>query len=199
MTRRLRGFATATDGATAVEFAMVSPLILLAILFLMSIGYIFIMNQALDAATQKAARLVRTGFVQGVAPLGGGAGVVLTQTQFRTQVVCPLLPSLFNCNNVIVNMMPVNYGTNHPNEYYAFAASDLSGLTIPPLDNTQTQFCPGQAQGYVYLQILYPVNLFMSMLATSAVATTYKGGKYYLIMATATFLNEPFVAPAASC
>ena len=184
-------FLTATRGATAVEFALVSPLLFLTIFFIISVGYMLFMGQALDYATQKSARQIMTGQVQGQS---------LTQTQFRTQVVCPLLPSMFNCDNVIVNVqaVPTTDG-NYPNEYNAFLNATQSGLAIPPLANSQTNYCPGQQQGYVYLQVLYPINIFLSFLSSSSVATTYLGKKAYLIMSTATFLNEPFVAPASSC
>lgn len=188
---QLSAFLAATRGATAVEFALVSPLLFLTIFFIMSVGYMMFMGQALDYATQKSSRQLMTGQVQAQS---------LTQTQFRTQIVCPLLPSMFNCDNVIVNVQAVPTADgNYPNEYNAFLNSSQTGLAIPQLANTQTNYCPGQQQGYVYLQVLYPVNIFLSFLSSSSIATTYLGKKVYLIMSTATFLNEPFVAPASSC
>lgn len=186
----LLAFREAEGGATAVEFAFVAPAVLLTLLFLLSVGYMLFMAQTLDFATQKSARQLRTGAVQAAS---------LTQTQFRTKTICPLLPTMFNCDNVIVNLQAVPYGTNHPYEYYAFVNSDQSGLIVPTLSNASTSYCPGQAGGYVYLQVLYPVNFFLSLLSSSAIATTYGGKKVYLIMSTATVLNEPFTAPASSC
>ena len=182
-----------------MEFGLIAPLLLVTILFLMSIGYIFFMNLSLDYATQKAARQIRTGVVQGAT-----TSIGLTQTQFRTQVVCPLLPSMFDCNNVIVNVQAVPYGANHPNEYYAYVNASQSALIAPALDNTKTSYCPGNGSTsnvpyYVFVQVFYPVNLFISALSSLAVATTYQGQKTYLIMATATFLNEPFIAPPTPC
>ena len=89
-------------------------------------------------------------------------------------------------------------GTNY-NQYYTYVNSNQSGLILPALDNTQTSYCPGNPKGYVYLQILYPVSLFLSLLSSSSVATTYQGQQVYVIMSTATFLDEPFVAPTAGC
>ena len=71
----------------------------------------------------------------------------------------------------------------------------------PALTNTGAAYCPGQggkSPSYVYLQVLYPVSGFFSLFATSA-TTVYNGQKVFLVMATATFLNEPFVAPASAC
>ena len=189
--RPLATFAAEIRGTTAVEFALVSPVILLTLLFIMSVGYILFMNQMLDYATQKAARQIRTGAVQAAS---------LTQTQFRTQIVCAYLPSMFNCNDVIVNVLPVNYGSvYHPYEYYLFANAAQSWVNVAPMDNTLALYCPGQKGGYVYLQVLYPVSFLMSLLSTSAVATTYQGRRVFVIMGTATFLNEPFNAPPSAC
>jgi Flp pilus assembly protein TadG len=187
-------FSKQTNGASAVEFALVFPILIATILFLMSIGYVLFMGQALDYATQKAARQIKTGQVQ-------TAG--LTQTQFQTNVVCPLLPSLFSCSNVIVNLQTIGTinsvpnDSNYPNEYLQFVNSSSTGLNLPPL-STQTAYNPGQGQCYVYLQIVYPVPLWLAALSSSTAATTLNGQKVYLIMATATFLNEPFTV-VASC
>ena len=177
-------------GATAVEFALLSPFVILTIFFMISIGYMLLMNQCLDFATQKAARQLRTGAIQ-------TAG--LTQSNFQKTVVCPLLPPLFNCADVIVNIQAVPIDATYPNEYYVFVNAARTGLIIPPLSNNQTSYCPGQAQKYVYIQILYPVSFFISLLSSSSIATMYNGQPKYLIMATATMLNEPFNAPVSPC
>lgn len=78
----ITAFIAETRGVTAVEFALVAPLLLATILFIMSIGYMLFMSESLDYATQKAARLIKTGQVQ-------AAG--LTQAQFVAQDICPLL------------------------------------------------------------------------------------------------------------
>jgi Flp pilus assembly protein TadG len=175
-------FIVEARGTTAVEFALIAPILIATILFLMSIGYMLVMSQTLDYATQKASRTIRTGQSSGV-----------TQTNFRTGTLCPLLPSMFNCNDVIVNIQSVSTtDANYPNEYYSFVNAAQSGLVIPQLDNTKTNYYAANAQCVVYVQVLYPVNIFMSFLSSSTIATTYNGRKVYLIMATSTFLTEPF-------
>jgi hypothetical protein len=94
--------------------------------------------------------------------------------------------------------VPYN-GANANTVYQSFENSSGTGLAVAALSNAQATFCPGQGQNYVYVQVLYPVNIFLSLIASSAVATTYQGRKAYLIMATATFLNEPFTASYAGC
>ena len=56
-------------------------------------------QQALQTAVVAAGRLILTGQVQ-------NAG--LTQSQFKTNDVCPLLPALFTCSNLYVNVQTYN-------------------------------------------------------------------------------------------
>jgi Flp pilus assembly protein TadG len=189
---RAKAFLRETTGATAVEFALVAPMLFLTLIFIMSIGYMIFMNQALDYATQKAARQIRTGQVQ--------TDAITTQTAFATQIVCPLLPSIFTCSNVIVSSQTLGTISSitgdgvYPYEYNQFVNAAKTGLIVPTLSNTATTFCTGSGSTFVYLQILYPVPFFLSFLSSSTIATTYNGQQVYLIMSTATFLNEPFSA-----
>ena len=186
-----RDLLTDSSGSVAVEFSLVAPMVILVILAVMSLGYLLLMGQMLDYATQRAARQVRVGTVQ----TNG-----LTQTQFRTNVVCSYLPVLFTCSDVIINLQVVpTSSSNHPNEYYAYVNSSQSALISPSLDNTTTSYCPGLQKNYVYLQILYPVSLFQTYVYNALGTTTYNGQKVHAIMATATFLNEPFGTAGTSC
>ncbi|WP_158809144.1 TadE/TadG family type IV pilus assembly protein [Beijerinckia sp. L45] len=188
-------FARDRSGATAVEFGLIALPFLATIVFLISIGYMVYVKQGLDFATQKAARQIRIGAVQ---------QAQLTQTQFVTQLICPALPMTVNCNNLIVNVSNVPYTAGNANNYQSymtFVNAQQTNLIIPALTNTGATYCPGQGgktPSYVYLQVLYPVPRFMSLFASSA-TTVYNGQKVFLVMATATFLNEPFVAPTSAC
>jgi Flp pilus assembly protein TadG len=187
-------FVRDRSGATAVEFGLVSLPFLLTILFLLSVGYMVYVKQGLDFATQKAARQIRIGAVQ---------QAQLTQSQFVAQQICPYMPMTVNCSNVIVNVNNVPYtaGAANYQSYMNFVNAQQTNVIIPALTNTGAAYCPGQggkSPSYVYLQVLYPVSGFFSLFATSA-TTVYNGQKVFLVMATATFLNEPFVAPASAC
>jgi Flp pilus assembly protein TadG len=190
---RLLSFRSDARGATAVEFAFVAPFLFLTILFILSIGYMIFMNQTLDYATQKAARQIRTGQAQSAA--------ITSSAAFAARAVCPFLPTMFNCNNVIVytHDWPSNVSSSgsYPyNVYTPFIDGSNTGLVVPPLSTNNT-FCPGGGSQYVFLEILYPVPFFMSFLSSSTIATTYNGQKYYMITSTAVFLNEPFSTTAA--
>ncbi|MCJ2114016.1 pilus assembly protein [Methylobacterium sp. E-025] len=51
-----RTFLQARSGATAVEFALVAPMLLLTIAFVMAVALVMFVNQRLDYATSQAAR-----------------------------------------------------------------------------------------------------------------------------------------------
>lgn len=160
----------------------------------MSIGYMVYVKQGLDFATQKAARQIRIGAVQ---------QAQLTQSQFVSQLICPGMPMTVSCSDVIVNVNNVPYtsGASNYQSYMNFVNAQQTNVIIPPLTNTGATYCPGQggkSPSYVYLQVLYPIGSFLALFSSSA-TTVYNGQKVFLVMATATFLNEPFIAPASAC
>ncbi|MEO5808354.1 TadE/TadG family type IV pilus assembly protein [Devosia sp.] len=167
----LRGFGSRTDGAAAVEFAMVVVPFLIFLFGLLEMGLMFFVNASFDAALTRAARQVRTGQAQQAAMTIGG---------FRT-AVCSGLLNLFDCSN---------------QTYFTVAViSNLNSVTYTnPIDSsgnvsiTQT-FNPGAAsdfmlvRGYLHYKPLF--NVFGVLHAPMS-----DGG--YLFVATALFRNEPF-------
>ena len=89
---RAGGDARAT---TAVEFALVAPLVIALILGAMQIAVIYLAQAELENAAEQAARLVLTN----QAPASGSAG----QASFQT-AVCGYLPALFTCSGVMVDL-----------------------------------------------------------------------------------------------
>jgi Flp pilus assembly protein TadG len=88
--------ALADAGATtAVEFALVAPLVIALILGAMQIAVIYLAQAELENAAEQAARLVLTN----QAPATGSAG----QTSFQN-TVCGYLPALFSCSAVMVDL-----------------------------------------------------------------------------------------------
>ena len=59
------GFRRDQRGSAAVEFALVTPIFLVFMFSMFEIGWFYFTNSILDASTTSAARLVRTGQVQG--------------------------------------------------------------------------------------------------------------------------------------
>ena len=183
--KRLAEFRQAPQGVVAIEFAVVGLPFFMLLYGIMVIGFMMFCSSSLDYATQKAARQVMVGTAQ---------SGTLSADQFRTTVVCPLLPAtIFDCSKVVVNMTTVSV-TPEPTAFVNFVKSDQSGLIIPPLDNTKTSYCTGAGGNYQVLEILYPLPLYMSLFAsTQSVAQGQ-----FIIMSTAAFKNENFSSSTTS-
>ena len=176
---RLAAFASATQGAVAVEFGLIAMPFFLLLLGILFVGFMLFCSSSLDFATQKAARQIMVGTVQ-----SGN----LSASQFRTTVVCPLLPSpMFDCTKVVVNLTTIA-ASAEPTAYYDFVNPDNSGLIVPPLDNTKTSFCPGTGGGFQVLQVLYPLPVYLSLFSSSS----HVVNNQFILVSSATFKNEPF-------
>ncbi len=169
-------------GATAVEFAIVSLPFIITLLFVLSVGALIYVNQAVDYATARATRRIATGAAQGAS---------LSKADFRSDL-CGNLPATIKCDDVIVNLYLVNKAVG-PGGYYTFVKSDTSGLLIPDLTPGSGQYNIGKAGDYQYLQVIYPITMLPAFL-TSILGSqaTYNGSPAYLAISTATFRNEQF-------
>ncbi len=172
-------FRSDKRGAAAVEFAMVSLLLVLVLLFIFFVGLIVYLNQALDFATNKAARQVMIGYVQ----TNG-----ISQGDFRTTILCPYLPAAVSCSDVIVNV----YATTESNGYSTFIQTGNAGLVIPALSNASASYSPGGTGSYEYLQVIYPITFLPSALLKFFGNATYNGSSAYLLVSTAAFRNEQY-------
>ena len=106
-----RAVAADISASTAVEFALVAPLVIAIILGAMQIGVIFLAQTEIENAAEQAARQVFTN--QAVA---GTAG----QANFKN-AVCGNLPALFTCSNVMVDL-----------QAQAVSAGSSDALTMAP-------------------------------------------------------------------
>lgn len=181
--RNLQQFARSRSGAAAVEFALVSLMFLMSILFVMIVGLIVYENEALDFATSKAARQIMTGQVQ-----KGSIGL----SAFRTQMVCPYLPAAMNCANVIISVQTITVGAQ-PNGYYSLVNDSATALNIPQLKVDTGAYSVGTQGTYEYLLIVYPVTFIPSFFAKILGGNaTYQGLPAFLLTSTATFKNEQY-------
>lgn len=181
----LRAFGENLKGMAAVEFAMIATPAMLTLGAILAIGLHFFMVASLDHATLTAARAVITG---AVSTAGLSAG------QFKTQIVCPVLPSIFDCSNVFVNLTVAAQGQS-PSAYYSYVNANQSGLIPPPLDAAADSFCPGSGSQYIVLQIVYPQPFLFAFLA-SATAAKFQGQSVSVLMSSATFRSEPYTGAA---
>ncbi|HEX4767468.1 MAG TPA: TadE family protein [Lichenihabitans sp.] len=186
---RWRDFSAAKAGSAAVEFAFVGGVAIFLVIEAMQTGFYFFVSASLDRATTKAARQILT---------GGVSGQGLTALQFRSQVLCPLLPSLMPCANVVTNIQTVPEGTS-PNGFYSFVKSDQSGIIMPTMDNNKTSYCIGTTGSYVYIQVFYAMPT-MSPAWTALSSASWNGSAVHFVGAYAAFKNEPFQGSAqGSC
>ncbi|HXW73097.1 MAG TPA: TadE/TadG family type IV pilus assembly protein [Methylocella sp.] len=175
--------------AVAAEFALIAAPFIFSMMEIFQSALFVYYSASLNYATESAARQALVGSVQ-----NGG----LTATQFRTNLICPLLPSSMTCSNVIINVQGVPEALS-PGGFYAFVSNN--SIVIPPLNNSQTSFCPGTPGSYVYLQVFYPMPL-IGPTWLPFVTTTYQGQSVKLVSAYAAFKLEPYQStytPPAGC
>jgi Flp pilus assembly protein TadG len=100
---RGRGFRRDDSGATAVEFALVAPLLCLALLSIVEIGMLGMMSSGLDNAVIESARRIRTGRTDG--PTSAGV--------FKDQICARMGGSLSACRSrLTVSVQPYDHFTD---------------------------------------------------------------------------------------
>ena len=176
---------TADIGATtAVEFALVAPLVIALILGAIQIAVIYLAQTELENAAEQAARIVRT-----KAP----ASALASQTSFKN-AVCGDLAALFTCSDVMVDLQKETVCAN---------ASDRLTMTPPTLTyNSSGQvtntwnYDPGSSGTLEILRVMYqwpifagPLGLVFSDLANGTL----------LLSSTQVFQNERTGTGTQSC
>jgi len=179
---RIRHFAANKRAVVALEFGLVAGPLLFTIFAIMQIGYTEFVAAYLDLASTNAGRAIMTGKVSPLA---------MNATTFSQTYVCPVLPSIIPCANVIVNVSVVLSATavaSTPTNYNNYLNTTKTGLALPT-SQTAT-FCPGGSGDLVLVELLYPTTAITAVYQT--VATTASNQTYYLTSA-ATFKNEPYL------
>ena len=170
--RRTKRVIDDVSGTTAVEFAMVAPLVIAIILASLQLGVIYLAQAELENAAEQAARLVYTG----QAPGG--------QSAFQT-TVCGYLPALFSCSGVMIDLQSQAISAN---------ASDALTMTRPTLTynsggqvTNSWNYSPGSPGQLVILRLMYqwpvyagPLGLFFGDLSNGML----------LLSSTQVFQNE---------
>ena len=91
--RELARFRRCKRAVTAVEFAFVSPLVIVMMLAVTQIGVIYIAQSYLETVAEAGARLALTDQLPA------------TPAAYATEI-CSQVQALFNCNNLIVSLQP---------------------------------------------------------------------------------------------
>jgi Flp pilus assembly protein TadG len=136
-----RRFLRCESGAQAIEFAMLSPMIIALFLAALQVALIFLAKAYLETATEAAARFVMTNQANS-----------MTQSQFRTQV-CNEIGALFNCANLIVQLEVA------PSSASLMSSSmpqfNASGVLVNP-----TSFAIAAAPSKMMLIVMYEWPIF---------------------------------------
>jgi Flp pilus assembly protein TadG len=175
----MRRFRRSRRGSAAVEFALVAPVFFALLFAIIETAIVFFAGQVLETITQNSARMILTGQAQGAA---------LTQAQFLNNVVCPQIPALFTCANIHVDV------ENYQSSFTSVVINsqiDASGNFI-----NNMKYCPGNAGNIVVVRLFYEWPLFVTGLGYNIANLT---GNMRLLLATAAFKNEPFLASPSSC
>lgn len=135
----LAHFGGARRGATAVEFALVAPILIAMLIAIFETTTFLFAQQTLQNAAVSAGRLLMTGQVQ---------NNNTTQSQFATQV-CPMVSAVFTCSKLMINVQ--NYSG------FSGASTSEPTLTYNPdgtVSNTWS-FTPGTPGQVMVVQLIY--------------------------------------------
>ena len=169
------GFARREDGAVAVEFAIVAAPFIALILATLQTSLAFFAGQVLESAVVDSSRVILTGSAQ-----NGN----MTQSGFAT-TVCGKVQALFNCSKLMIDVQTANS--------FANANTSMPTLTFDAKGNVTNnwQFQPGNPGDIVVMRVMYQWPVFLGPLGLSL---SNESNGNLLLMATATFKNEPFQA-----
>jgi Flp pilus assembly protein TadG len=180
--RMLTTFARANEGVAAVEFAMIGIPFIALMLAIFQTAIVLFAAQALESATEIAARQIMTGQAQ---------SANMSSSQFR-DLVCPTasggtqpaftLPKLIDCSKLVID---VRTASN-------FSSTDTSKtmVTTP----SQAQFSPGGPNSINVVRVLYQLPPYLTILGGGAhnIFGISGGGTTNVIMGVAVFQAEPY-------
>ncbi len=171
--RLLASFAANRRGIAAVEFSLVALPFFALLFVIFQVGIVYLADNELETATEKASRQLLTGQVQ-------SAG--LTASQFIS-VVCQNLPVLFQCSGVMVDLEDVS----------SFASANTSAPTLTYNAQGQVtnnwQFQIGGAGSILVLRVMYQFPVYLGPIALN-LANLPNGD--YLLMTTSVLEVEPY-------
>ena len=170
--KTVRRFTREEDGIAAVEFGIVALPFLALMFAIMETAIIFFASQTLETAVADSSRLIMTGQAQQAS---------FNQAQFKT-AVCAKIMGLFDCTNGL--KIDVKTYTN----FSAISTSKPIDANGNLLNNFGYQ--PGSPGDIVVVRLMYEWPIYVSLLGLNKL--TDMSGNKRLIIATATFRNEPY-------
>jgi Flp pilus assembly protein TadG len=169
------GFARREEGAAALEFAIVAAPFIALILATLQTMLAFFAGQVLESAVADSSRAILTGSAQ-------NAG--MSQSGFAT-AVCGKVQALFNCSNLMIDVQTASS--------FASANTSMPTLTFNGSGgvNNSWQFSPGAPGDIVVMRVMYQWPVFLGPLG---LGLSNESNGNLLLMATATFKNEPYTS-----
>lgn len=161
---RARLFRRDENGATAIEFAFVAPVLFFALLSLVELGVLGMMIMSVDAAVLDAARRIRTGRDDAASSAQG----------FEDQICAKIGGSLQNCRERLV------IGVSRFDRF-----ADANAVAAQPPDGN---FNRGGAGDIIIVKANYTWPLLTPFLANME----RQGPTSVIIPARAAFKNEPY-------
>jgi len=161
-----------TDGAAAIEFAMIVVPFLGLMLAILQVAILALAQGELETATEVSVRQILTGQAQ---------ASNMTQSQF-TQLVCSNLTTMFSCGGLMVDVETAgSFGT-------AVTSAPIIGFDANGNVTNQWQYQPGTNGSIVVARVMYQWSLLLGPLGLTL--NNMSNGNH-LLMATAVFENEP--------
>lgn len=166
----LKRFKSNADGATALEFALVAPILFFIFLAILEVSVMFFAAANIDGSAIEAARRIRTGQSQASADAA---------TDFY-DTLCSLLSSSMSCGDVFYDVRTVS----------TFASVDLETTYDPDTGEPITYgFSAGGAEDIVVVRVMYYWD-FVTPLIGAYLDNTGSGKR--LLSSTVVFQNEPY-------
>lgn len=170
---RARAFARDLTAVAAIEFALVSPIMLGVVLATLQAASIFLAEAYFELGAEAAARIVLTNQTGS-----------LTAAQFQTEV-CNQLTILFNCAQVIVELEPLPAGTTNLTSFLPTFNSSGVLQGTPAVD---VGAAAGSAGTDMLLVVMYPWPVFGGPLGLNF---SNLGSGQMLMTSTQVFRIEP--------
>jgi len=168
--RSLKHFCADSDGAAAVEFALISPVLIFIFMAILEVSVMFFAAANIDGAAIDAARRIRTGQNQSSADPASDFSSAL----------CGSISSAINCGSLFHDVRTVS----------SFASVNLDTEIDPVTGEPVTYgFSSGAASDIVVVRVMYYwdfVTPFIGAFLSDA------GSNRRMLASTVVFQNEPY-------
>jgi len=174
---RLRRFAGARKGAAAVEFALVAFPFFVLVMSVVEVGMLFLKFALVDNAVSDAARMIRTGQVQ---------GQDFDQNDF-IDLVCAGLDTLVRCEgNVTAEVRTITSFNDVPTDTATCRDGGEEPDEIP-----DPVFNPGGTGDVIFARVCLTTRIYTPGLGFGAALQRGDRGRYSIV-SSLVFRNEPF-------